>query len=102
MKTAKTGIQIHERGRDALAEQFDVEVRFVGEEPFSPTTCAYNRRMQELLPECGIELIEIPRLEAISASRVRALIRAGKPELTKDLVPETTYAAILRYVSRNA
>ena len=61
-----------------------------------------GRKMQELLPECGIELIEIPRLEAISASRVRALIRAGKPELTKDLVPETTYAAILRYVSRNA
>ena len=58
--------------------------------------------MKELLPESGIELIEIPRLLSISASRVRALIREGKPEEAKDLVPETTYDAILRYVSRNA
>lgn len=88
--------------RTRIAPALHITKRFVGEEPFSPTTCAYNRRMQELLPESGIELIEIPRLDAISASRVRALIRAGKPEQTKDLVPETTYAAILRYVTRNA
>lgn len=88
--------------RKRIAPALHIKKRFVGEEPFSPTTCAYNRRMKELLPECGIELIEIPRLEAISASRVRALIREGRPELTKDLVPETTYAAILRYVERNA
>ena len=88
--------------RTRIAPALHIKKRFVGEEPFSPTTCAYNRRMQELLPESGIELIEIPRLDAISASRVRALIRAGKPEQTKDLVPETTYAAILRYVTRNA
>ncbi len=88
--------------RSRIAPALHIKKRFVGEEPFSPTTCAYNRRMKELLPESGIELIEIPRLEAISASRVRACIREGKPELCKDLVPETTYAAILRYVSRNA
>ncbi len=88
--------------RKRIAPALHIKKRFVGEEPFSPTTCAYNRRMKELFPESGIELIEIPRLEAISASRVRALIREGKPELAKDLVPETTYAAILRYVERNA
>ena len=88
--------------RNRIAPALSVTKRFVGEEPFSPTTRAYNERMKELLPERGIELVEIPRLEAISASRVRALIREGKPEETRDLVPETTYEAILRYVSRNA
>ena len=88
--------------RTRIAPALHVRKRFVGEEPFSPTTCAYNRRMKELLPESGIELIEIPRLDAISASRVRALIREGKPEQTRPLVPDTTYAAILRYVERNA
>ena len=58
--------------------------------------------MKELLPECGIELCEIPRLDGISASKVRALLREGKPELTRELVPETTYAAILRHLDRNA
>ena len=88
--------------RTRIAPALNITKRFVGEEPFSPTTRAYNERMKQLLPESGIELIEIPRLDAISASRVRALIREGKPECTKDLVPETTYEAILRYVSRNA
>ncbi len=88
--------------RTRIAPALHITKRFVGEEPFSPTTRAYNERMKELLPESGIKLIEIPRLSSISASRVRAYIREGKPELCKDLVPETTYAAILRYVSRNA
>ena len=88
--------------RTRIAPALHITKRFVGEEPFSPTTRAYNDRMKELLPESGIELIEIPRLLSISASRVRALIREGKPEQTKDLVPETTYDAILCYVSRNA
>ncbi|MBR0507114.1 MAG: [Clostridia bacterium] len=88
--------------RTRIAPALHITKRFVGEEPFSPTTRAYNERMKELLPESGIALIEIPRLDAISASRVRAYIREGKPELTRELVPETTYEAILRYVARNA
>lgn len=88
--------------RRRIAPALHITRRFVGEEPFSPTTRAYNLRMRELFPECGIELIEIPRLDAISASRVRALIREGRIEQTRELVPETTYAAILRYVERNA
>ncbi len=88
--------------RTRIAPALRITKRFVGEEPFSPTTRAYNERMKELLPESGIELCEIPRLDAISASRVRALIREGKPEETESLVPETTYAAILRHLNRNA
>lgn len=88
--------------RKRIAPALHIKKRFVGEEPFSPTTRAYNERMKALLPESNIELCEIPRLEAISASRVRKLIEAGRIEETKELVPETTYAAILRHVSRNA
>ena len=88
--------------RKRIAPALHIKKRFVGEEPFSPTTRAYNERMKTLLPECGVELCEIPRLRSISASRVRALIKEGRIEETKELVPETTYAAILRHVSRNA
>ena len=88
--------------RTRIAPALHIKKRFVGEEPFSPTTRAYNERMKALLPECGIELIEIPRLLGISASRVRALILDDRPEETRDLVPDTTYEAILRYAHRHA
>ncbi len=88
--------------RARIAPVLHVTRRFVGEEPFSPTTRAYNERMKRLLPEAGIELIEIPRLDAISASRVRTLLKNGEVEQTRDLVPETTYAAILRHFGSDA
>lgn len=88
--------------RSRIAPALGITKRFVGKEPFSPTTQAYNERMKLLLPQSGIELVEIPRLSDISASRVRALIRAGEPEKTVDLVPETTYETILRHVGTNA
>ncbi|MBQ6622620.1 MAG: [Mogibacterium sp.] len=87
---------------EKLAPALDLSVRFVGEEPFSPVTQAYNERMKELLPQRGIRLEEIPRFKGISASRVRELIRAGEYEKTRDLVPDTTYETILRYAARNA
>lgn len=85
-----------------IAPALNITRRFVGEEPFSPTTRAYNQRMKQLLPEHGIELIEIPRLQHISASRVRDLIRSGSIEETRALVPETTYETILRHFGTNA
>ena len=88
--------------RAKIAPALGIVKRFVGEEPFSPTTRAYNERMKELLPQKGIELCEIPRLAGISASRVRALIREGRIEETRELVPETTYETILRHVGANA
>ena len=85
-----------------IAPALHIVKRFVGEEPFSPTTRAYNERMKALLPAYGVETIEIPRLADISASRVRALIRDGRIEQIKDLVPETTYETILHHFARNA
>ena len=77
-----------------IAPALGISVRFAGEEPFSPVTRAYNERMKELLPERGIRFVEIPRLSEISAGKVRALIRDGEAEKTKDLVPESTYEVI--------
>ena len=77
-----------------FAPKFGITHRFVGTEPLSPMTGAYNRALKQYLPQAGIELHEIPRLEAagapISASRVRALLREGNTAALSDLLPETT------------
>ena len=80
------------------APYFNITKRFVGTEPISPMTNMYNKALFENLPEKGIEVIEIQRAEkesyVISASRVRALIKEGKMEEVKKLVPKTTYTHI--------
>lgn len=83
-----------------FAEHFAIPMgitkRFVGSEPYCGTTNFYNRTMSEFLPEKGIEVVELPRLEIggepVSASRVRRLLQLGKLNEIKPLVPETTYA----------
>ena len=65
-------------------------------------TAAYNDRMREMLPANGIRFEEIPRYNAISASRVRELILNGQAEQTRELVPETTYETILRHTGTDA
>lgn len=88
--------------RAKIAPALGIVKRFVGEEPFSPVTRAYNERMKNLLPESGIELIEVPRLNNISASSVRTLLRAGEIIKTAEAVPETTYETILRNFGTDA
>ena len=77
------------------AQKLGITKRFVGSEPFCPTTGAYNAAMREQLPGCGIELIELPRFEqggmAISATQVRALVAQGRWQETQKLVPEATW-----------
>ena len=48
---------------ERIAPALNIKKRFVGDEPYSPVTDAYNRRMKELLPEHGIELIEIRKIQ---------------------------------------
>lgn len=87
---------------ERIAPALRITKRFVGREPYSPVTDAYNRKMKELLPERGVELIEIPRHEAglpaaaVSASRVRELLKAGDMEGAAALVPDTTFEIIKR------
>jgi [citrate (pro-3S)-lyase] ligase len=70
--------------------------RFIGEEPYSEVTAIYNRAMKESLPSYGIDVVEIPRLAdsdgaAVSASTVRRLIREGKLEKIRTIVPRSTW-----------
>lgn len=73
---------------------FNITVRYVGSEPLSPTTAKYNSALSENLSKYGVELVTVERVESdgepISASRVRALIKAGDGESLKKLLPITT------------
>ena len=65
--------------------------RYVGTEPFSETTKAYNEALERSLPDYGIELRIIERLkdengESVSASKVRRLLREGKTEEAEKLI----------------
>ena len=81
----------------AIAPALNITMRFVGTEPNCGLTDQYNRSMQAVLPQHGIRLVEIPRIEsgeqAISASRVRAMLAEGcAVEELADLLPTTTAA----------
>ncbi len=76
------------------APYFSITKRFVGTEPLSPSTEKYNLALKNYLPQKGIELIEVPRLETkgtpISASKVRKLIKENEFEALKEYLPKTT------------
>lgn len=77
------------------APKFGITRRYVGTEPLCNTTSQYNDALKAFLPEKGIELREIRRLEQdsipVSASRVRLLLEQGEEEALKELLPTTTY-----------
>lgn len=80
---------------EKIAPALGIRRRMVGEEPYCPVTAAYNREMQMILPQYGVEVEEIPRLShagaAVSASKVRALIREDQWQAIKELVPAATW-----------
>ena len=82
-----------------IAPALGINRRFVGEEPYCKVTAAYNAVMNEVLPAYGIDVQVVPRKIKdgcpISASRVRELIREGKLDEVKLLVPESTYRFLL-------
>ncbi|MCH5193051.1 MAG: adenylyltransferase/cytidyltransferase family protein [Oscillospiraceae bacterium] len=77
-----------------IAPCLNITKRFAGEEPFDNVTKQYNDAMRRILPEYGIEFVEIPRVELdskpISASRVRELAKSGRFSELEELVPKTT------------
>jgi [citrate (pro-3S)-lyase] ligase len=81
------------------AQALGITKRFVGTEPFCPTTNAYNDEMARSLPQAGVDFVQLPRFEqdgtAISATAVRALIAEGRWQETEKLVPAATW----RYIS---
>jgi [citrate (pro-3S)-lyase] ligase len=79
-----------------LAPAFGIAKRFVGHEPYCETTADYNRTMADVLPQYGIELVEVERAARggrfISATDVRAALAAGDLAAVAGLVPPTTLA----------
>lgn len=79
-----------------IAPILGISIRFVGDEPIDLVTKRYNENMKNILPQYGLELIEIPRLNiedglVVSASMVRKLMNANNFDELKKYVPETTY-----------
>ena len=66
----------------------------MGEEPFDRVTRLYNETMKQILPNYGIEIIEIPRKETddcvISASKVRKALENDEFDKIEKMVPEST------------
>ena len=81
--------------------KFGITRRYVGTEPLSPMTQQYNTILKRMLPERGVELRELPRLESaqipVSASAVRAALAQEDRDTLMQLLPDTTYAYIQEY-----
>lgn len=88
---------------DHLCPTLNISVRFVGTEPICQVTNQYNDQLKKILPEKGIQLIELKRKqngdEVVSASYVREFIKRWQNgdyrdddlEHFKQLVPSTTF-----------
>ena len=78
-----------------IAPALNITKRFAGSEPFCQITKQYNDGMRHILPQYGIEFVEIQRYSIdgneVSASRVRKFLETGEYEKIKELVPQTTY-----------
>ena len=81
--------------RRYLVPALGITDRFLGSEPYSPVTDIYNHVITETLEPAGVGVHIIPRFEIggapVSASRVRALIAAGRLSEVRPLVPDTTW-----------
>ena len=80
---------------DAIAPTLGIVKRFVGEEPFDKVTRQYNEAMKRILPDYGVELIEIPRQKAsdgkeINATQVRAWIKNNDWEKCRGYLSDIT------------
>ena len=87
------------------APKFSITRRYVGTEPLSPMTNQYNEALKQHLPQKGIDLREIPRLEQsgtpVSASAVRALLQKGDHASVQALLPPTSYQYIMEHNPEN-
>lgn len=78
-----------------IAPALGITRRFVGTEPNCSITGMYNQEMKAILPQHGIEVMEMERKTMagipISASLVRKDILAGNLEMVRTMVPEQVY-----------
>jgi [citrate (pro-3S)-lyase] ligase len=86
-----------------IAKGLNICKRFVGTEPNCIVTKNYNETMKRILPDYGVDVIEIDRKrlgeEVISASDVRKYIKGNDFESVKNIVPLQTMEYISNSVS---
>ena len=77
-----------------VAKELGITHRFVGSEPLSAMTDKYNQNLAKLLPQNGIEYVELARKTTaqtpISASKVRQLIKLGDLEALDAFLPASS------------
>lgn len=78
-----------------FCELLNINVRYVGKEPYCSVTRSYNETLMDTFKRYNKELIIVDRKEfsdkAISASMVREYIRNGEISDVESLVPKITY-----------
>lgn len=78
-----------------ISKAFNINIRYVGNEPYCSVTNTYNESLKKALPRYGIKVVEVERKasgrEIISAKKVRDGIRDGDWDLVQRMVPTTTY-----------
>lgn len=86
--------------KEKIAPVLDIQVRFVGDEPYSKVTEVYNQAMQEVFGT-ELSLVILPRKaidgNVISATKVRQAIAEKDETLLSEFLPETTY----NYLKKN-
>ena len=90
---------------EIVAANLGVKYRFVGEEPFDKVTKQYNETMKRILPNFGVEVIEIPRKTfnssgIISASLVRKAIQEKDWTILEKLCPQSTILYLREILGR--
>ncbi|MDR1777429.1 MAG: adenylyltransferase/cytidyltransferase family protein [Desulfovibrio sp.] len=78
-----------------VAPILGLKKRFAGSEPFCNITRQYNAEMRRILPQYGVEFVEMPREKSgdreISASEARQCLLEKNLERLRELVPQSTY-----------
>lgn len=80
-----------------IANGLHINKRFVGQEPYSPTTEIYNQSMKQILPpEVELEILDRKAIDSdvISATKVRQAIENNDLTTVQKYVPETTFTFI--------
>lgn len=89
-----------------IAPALGVTTRYVGSEPIDALTARYNELMQQQLPQHGIAVKAINRLEQdgqpVSASRVRQAMSNGSLSQAAALVPATTVPYLIAHMATDA
>lgn len=83
-----------------IAPTLNIIKRYVGTENYCETTASYNNEMHVLLPNYGIEVIEVKRKtlgddDFISASKVRKALSENDWDSIHNKVPKTTYEFLI-------